>query len=252
MTDRLLDALGCRRGIVCAVGAGGKKTTLYRIAASHAGRIGITSTVFLAPFPTTLDARQVIAAGDSLVDRVVETAQQARVVAFAHSSTKEGRLGGLAPDEIARIQERTRFDVLLVKADGARMRFIKAPADDEPVLPSHVDTVLYLVSARALGATLDERIAHRIERLEAITGARRGDILEPVHVGRLLSSPEGALRGIGTARLIPVINMVDDPTALERARETARIALSLTTRFTAVVLASMRLPDPVIDVVEAN
>ncbi|HLF58295.1 MAG TPA: hypothetical protein VI732_01570 [Alphaproteobacteria bacterium] len=31
MTDRLLDVLQARRGMVCAVGAGGKKTTLYRL-----------------------------------------------------------------------------------------------------------------------------------------------------------------------------------------------------------------------------
>src|SRR5688500_16154461 len=174
MADRFLDVLGCHRGVVCAVGAGGKKTTLYCIAGHHPGRIGITSTVFLAPFPASLNAQQVIAPGDSVVSRVIETAAHTRVLAFAHPSTKEGRLGGLSGDEIVRIQGQADFDLLLIKADGARMRFIKAPAEDEPVLPPHVDTVLYLVSAKALGATLDERIAHRIDRLEAVSGARRG------------------------------------------------------------------------------
>jgi probable selenium-dependent hydroxylase accessory protein YqeC len=249
MTDSLLEVLGCRRGVVCAVGAGGKKTTLYRIAGAHPGRVGLTSTVFLAPFPASLDAQQVIAPQDLLVDRVSETAQRSRMVAFAHPSTKEGRLGGLSREEIATIQQRADFDVLLIKADGARMRFIKAPAEDEPVLPAHVDTVLYLLSARAFGAALDEKIAHRIELLERVTGARRGHALKTQHIARLLTSPDGALRSIGEARIVPIINMVDTPAALDLARETALAALSLTQRFSTVVLASMRLSDPIIDVI---
>ena len=40
MSD-LLDVLEARAGIVCAVGAGGKKTTLYRLADLHPGRVGL-------------------------------------------------------------------------------------------------------------------------------------------------------------------------------------------------------------------
>ena len=32
---RLLDLLAARHGLVCAVGAGGKKTTLYRLVEAH-------------------------------------------------------------------------------------------------------------------------------------------------------------------------------------------------------------------------
>ena len=43
---RLLDLLAARTGLVCAVGAGGKKSTLYRLAEAHrlagTGRVGLT------------------------------------------------------------------------------------------------------------------------------------------------------------------------------------------------------------------
>ncbi|MCB1808645.1 MAG: hypothetical protein KDJ99_26900, partial [Candidatus Competibacteraceae bacterium] len=47
----LLDSLQIQGGIVCLVGAGGKKTTLYALAQRFSGRIGITTTVHLPPFP---------------------------------------------------------------------------------------------------------------------------------------------------------------------------------------------------------
>ena len=43
----LLDALEAHSGLVCFVGAGGKKTILYRLGAAHPGRVGITATLAL-------------------------------------------------------------------------------------------------------------------------------------------------------------------------------------------------------------
>ena len=44
--DSLLDLLEARSGIVCAVGAGGKKSLLQHLATTHPGRVAITATVF--------------------------------------------------------------------------------------------------------------------------------------------------------------------------------------------------------------
>jgi probable selenium-dependent hydroxylase accessory protein YqeC len=122
----LLDVLEARAGIVCAVGAGGKKTTLYRLADLHPGRVGITSTVPIARFPRTLHAEEVIADVEKLLRAVVEAAARHRRIAFALPEVKKARYGGL-PDELLReIRESADFDCVLVKADGARMRWIKA------------------------------------------------------------------------------------------------------------------------------
>ena len=63
---------------------------------------------------------------------------------------------------------------MLIKADGARMRMVKAPAENEPVLAPEIATVLALVSVRALGRPLDETVAHRPERVAAIRSWRKG------------------------------------------------------------------------------
>mgnify|MGYP001416509461 CR=1 FL=1 len=249
MTKHLLDALEAHRGVICAIGAGGKKTTLYRVAEAHAGRVGISTTVFMAPFPRTLDAVQVIRPADELHEAVPTAAREHHKVAFACPSEKKARMGGLPIDLIRPLHDAAGFDLTLVKSDGARMRGIKAPAADEPNLAAGVDTVLYLVSANVLGAPLDETVAHRVEQLEAVTGARRGEPLSPVHVARLLTSPDGAGRGVGRARLIPIINQVDDDERLELAREAARRALALGGGFDRVVLASMQRTDPVVEIV---
>jgi probable selenium-dependent hydroxylase accessory protein YqeC len=248
-----VDLLQAREGLVAAVGAGGKKSTLYRLVEAHLALgtrpIGLTATVQLGwPPAVRLPAEPLVAGPAELNEMVPRTASKGHLVIFAGTPTKPGRLAGLAPEVVASLHQRSGFAVTLVKADGARMRSIKAPAEDEPVLPQGVATVLASVSARAIGHPLDPRIAHRVERIATAIGIAPGEVLTAVHVGRLLASPRGALQGVGESRVVPIINMVEVE-RLEVAREAARHALAATERFDRVVLASMTATEPVIEVV---
>ena len=247
--NELLDALEARRGLVCFVGAGGKKTTFYRLAAEHPGRVGITATVHIPFFPKSIDAHPLIAKESALLPALIEESGRHQKVIFACPSDKHGRYAGIATSLVSVAHAQAAFDVTLVKADGARSRWIKAPNESEPRIPPDADTVICVASAQAIGQSLTDRIAHRVERIEAICGARAGEPVGAQHVARLLASKEGALRGVGNARVVPVINMVDDDERRRLARQAAEHALAATDRFDRVVLTSMRRDPPVVEVV---
>jgi probable selenium-dependent hydroxylase accessory protein YqeC len=249
MMSELIDLLAARSGTVCAVGAGGKKTTLYHLALNHPGRVGLTCTVPNTHFPDTLGACVVVTEAPELRAAVARAAAAHRLVAFAQPSDKKGRYGGVARELIAEIQGTAGFDVLLVKCDGARTRWIKAPEDDEPLISVEATTVVPIVSAKAFGVPLTETVAHRLSRVEALTGAGYGETITPVHVARLLAHREGALKNSGTATVVPVINMVDNSELEAAAREAARTALDLTDRFDRVVLTSHLQPARLVGVV---
>jgi len=244
-----LDLLEARRGIICAVGAGGKKSVLFAIASRHPGRVAFTTTVHSLPPPEAMGARVVIAPEDQL-EGELDSLGPAPLVAYACPGDKPGRLTGVSGETIAALHEKPGFDLSMVKADGARMRWVKAPAADEPVLVPGMNTLIPVFSARALGEPLGDRIAHRVERLAALTGAGPGEAFSPVHAARLLASDEGLLKGAGDARVVPVINMVDDPERRRLATEAAAEALRLTSRFDRVVLARLNRPDPVVAVIQ--
>jgi probable selenium-dependent hydroxylase accessory protein YqeC len=225
---------------------------LYRLVEAHlaagTARIGLTCTVTMAPPPASL-AQPVIAEGEDLMRACAQLAAARRLVVYAQPSPKPGRVGGVPPAALASLHDAGGFTVTLIKADGARMRWIKAPAAEEPVLPPGVATVLPLVSAKVFGEPLTEAVAHRLERVAAVTGARPGEPLTPAHVARLLTSEHGALQGAGSATVVPIINMVDDQARREAARAAARLALASSNRLARVVLTRMTAPDPVIEVV---
>jgi probable selenium-dependent hydroxylase accessory protein YqeC len=205
--------------------------------------------VHTLPPPEALGA-VVIIAPEQQLEAELRRHAEARFIAYACPGDKPGRLTGVPTARIDALHAACSFDLTLVKADGARMRWVKAPADDEPVLPAGMTTLIPVLSARALGEPLAERIAHRVERLAEISGAAVGLPFLPEHAARLLASEHGLLKGAGEARVVPVINMVDDPQRLRLATETAQRALALTTRFDRIVLARLKDAEPVVAVIE--
>ncbi len=240
MTAPLLEALGLEPGIVCAVGAGGKKTLLYRIAAAWPGRVAITNTVYARLVPAEVGAPVLLSPRSELAGTVRET----RESRFAYSlpDTKSGRQAGIEGQQIAEIHRDAGLDLTLVKADGARMRWLKAPAANEPVLPPGTDRVLAVASARALGEPLGERIAHRLDAVAAATGLSPGDLVTPDAMARLFLSERGVAAHLGRVPVIPVINMVDDDERRALARTVAEHILGESTRFDRVVLTCLKRP----------
>ena len=247
--ESLLDLLEARSGVDCAVGAGGKKSLLKHLALEHPGRVAITATVFTTYFQENIGFGVAIEA-DAELPAAVARLDAARSVAYACPGDKPGRRAGASPDTIERIHREGGFAATYVKADGARMRLLKAPADDEPALPACATTVLPVLSALALGEPLCARVAHRIERIEQVAGLRESEIIRPVHLGRLLASPQGLMKLTEGRHVVPVINMVDDSTREAGAREAAQVALDLCDRFDRVVLVCLaRSDDPLVAVV---
>lgn len=245
----LTDALDARNGLICAVGAGGKKSVIYQLVREHPGRVALTATVHTTVFPDDLGLESIIDDDENLATRVA-AADRGRSIAYACPSSKPGRYGGVRPATIRAIHDMGGFAATLVKADGARMRWIKAPAADEPIIVPGADIVIPVVSARAIGEPLSERVAHRVDQVAAVTGVAPGELLTPAAVGRLLASDQGSLHCTAGARVAPVINMVDNDDKEQRARAAASAAIAMTSRFDRVVLCSLRRPAaPVVAVV---
>jgi probable selenium-dependent hydroxylase accessory protein YqeC len=247
--ESLLTALNAERGIVCFVGAGGKKTAIGRVACAHPGRVAVTCTVRAAFFDRWFRGTTVIAPEATLAQRLREALARDRRVAYALPPEKPDRLTGVPLDLVARLHQELEFDVTYVKADGARMLWVKAPRADEPYLPPGTATVVPLISVRAVGEPAAERCVHRLEEFTRVTGCRAGEKIGVEHLARLLAGEQGACQGVGSAQVVPLINMVENAAGLVAARAIAQRALALTNRFDRVVLAALSAEQPLVEIV---
>ena len=233
MTD-LASALDAD-GLTCFVGAGGKKTTMYALAADT-DRAVVTATVRIPIFDPHV--ARVSVTEDPIA---ALTLHDDRPLGLVPEQEFEDRYRGYEPDTVANLV-RAHDGPTLVKADGARMRDFKAPGENEPRIPEAADTVVPIASAHVVGEPLDEELVHRPERVAAVAGVDVGDEITPEVVGRVLASNDGGLRGVPAgATAIPLVNKVDDEDDLDAAREVADAVLDHADRSIVprVVLARM-------------
>jgi probable selenium-dependent hydroxylase accessory protein YqeC len=231
----LLSALDISGGVVCLTGAGGKKTVMYELASTFGGRVALTSTSRMFEYDK------------SVVDRVIapgnitpKPPSSERVVAYAEETDTPHRVGGLMPSQIETIFRKGEYDLIVIKADGARSRLIKAPAEHEPLIPDFTELVVPLVSGRVIEQPLTKIIAHRADLLAKVMEMEIGEVIKPLNLARLLSSQTGSLQGTKNIRVVPVINMVDNRQVEEACVEAASIAFSQTNRFDRIVLCELR------------
>ena len=211
----LVTALSADEGLVCLVGAGGKKSTLYALAA-RSERAVVTATVRIPPFEEHV-------ATVETTTRPVEAAAAATEwpLGLVPERERADRYRGYDPETVARLAD-AHDGPVLVKADGARAREFKAPGDREPQLPGTADVVVPVASARVVGEPLTEAAVHRPERVAAITDLSAGDPVTAAAVGRVLASDRGGRKGVPEgATVVPLVNKVDDADHEAVAREVA-------------------------------
>ncbi len=243
---QLSEAFGLgRREIVALVGAGGKTATLYRLAdelAAAGRRVIATTTTHMCPPPAEAGWPLVIdedaAARLPAVARAL--AEHGRVLVAARMLA-DGKLQGAASGEVEGLA--AKADFVLVEADGARGRWLKAPAEHEPVIPPTATLVVPIVGLGSVGQPLAAETVHRPERLAALLHVPEGSLLSPEMLASLLVHERGGLRGAPPgARVVPFCNQADDEERRALGRYVATRVLRAEARIGQVVVGAAQRP----------
>jgi probable selenium-dependent hydroxylase accessory protein YqeC len=119
-----------------------------------------------------------------------------------------GKLQGIHPSWMARLSRDWAY--VLVEADGAKGRTIKAPGDHEPVVPPSTRALIGVVGLDCLGRPMDGDSVHRPEHFQAVTGCPMGAPIRPAHIAALARAPEGLFKGAppGSRRIL-LLNKAD-------------------------------------------
>jgi len=246
---RLTDALRLRPGMsVAFTGAGGKSAALGTLAREARGRhaIALTTTTRLAAGQRALaDEHHVLTRADAVAQLPLRLDRT--ILVTGPEDPSQGKLPALEPVVMEALRQRVLAEggLLAIEADGARGRWIKAPGEHEPVLPSWVDVVAPVTGLEAIGAPLDSRVAHRPELVAQVLGIAAGEPLTAQLVAELLSSEAGGLKGIPPgAEVRAVLNGAGIEAAVAAANEIASGALD-TGRLRAILMCALGSEDPV-------
>ena len=168
---QLIDSLGIAPpACVALVGAGGKTTLMLSLYAEGRHR-----------------GWQVTAATTTKV----AAAQVASIDGFVHGGQEGDKLTGASFDMIAACSS----GLVVVEADGARSKAVKAPAVHEPMVPPTATQVIAVIGADALDRVIED-VAHRPMLVAAVCGCGPYSRLTVARAATLLASDRGGRKEV--------------------------------------------------------
>src|ERR1043165_2820273 len=174
-------ALEVRPGeVVSLIGAGGKTTTLYRLARelreANKKILVTTTTRIFKPHKPHVDRL-------FLVENVTAFLGQSGameppvIIGAGYRIDEDGKLVGLPAAWVDDLHRSGHFDAIFVEADGAASRLFKVPSEIEPVIPKSSRLVVWVIAATVIGKPLDSTSVHRAERAASLLGIVPGTTL---------------------------------------------------------------------------
>lgn len=201
-----------RHRMLALVGGGGKTTSLYALAheARLAGRrVIITTSTHMMPHPALFLT-------DSTEPAALRAMLEQYGVVTVGDLAREDKMTGAGNLDVCKAEA----NVVLVEADGARLRPLKVPAGHEPVIPPQADAVVAVCGMDCLGGAI-EVACHRPEQVAALLGKSVEDTVTRGDVVKILLSDRGSRKGVGDRPYRVILNKADMP---QRQAEAERIA----------------------------
>lgn len=217
------------------VGAGGKTTAIFQLARQFDGPVLVTTTTHLAVDQVKMGDKHIETGYGKLA-----ISDLAGVTVLTGPPAGADRLEGVNEGVLTVISQFARQHEipLLIEADGARQRALKAPATHEPALPQFVDAVVVLAGLSALRQPLNEQWVHRPERFASLSGLNIGDEISVDAVAQVLTSPQGGLKHIpNAARRVALLNQVEGDALAGSAQKLAGLLIS---HYDAILAGSLR------------
>jgi probable selenium-dependent hydroxylase accessory protein YqeC len=208
------------REVISLVGAGGKTSLMFalgnELSAKRKGIVLTTTTKIWEPAPSPSFALFLSEQISEMKKWILKNLGQYPYLLIARKKLDDGKLQGILPEWSEELLSLADVSSIIVEADGAAGRSLKAPREGEPVLPNNTTLLVPVVGIDVLGRPMDEQYVFRSQIAARILNVAMGITVTEEMIARLLAEliknrPE-------KAGVIPFINKVDLPGALEKAR----------------------------------
>jgi len=217
-------------GMVSFVGAGGKTSLMFSMARelSIAGESVLTTTTTKIRMPSKDQSPHVILSDsvDEVLDKSRDLLKKNLHISAASKRIDPhlGKLKGFDPKIIDEISKAGVFRWILVEADGAAQKPLKAPASHEPVIPNSSSLLIGIIGLKCIGKPLNERWVFRQKHFAKITGLKPEEPVTEGSVAVALMDKNGIMKNCPPhAKKVVFLNMADNKMLVKSGRKIAHI-----------------------------
>ena len=208
-----IKAFGLEKGgAVCIVGAGGKTSLMFLLAAEGAsiGLRTLVSTTTKMFIPESTQCDDIDLTGTGFIGHYPDSPG----VYVAGRPVTLFKMQGLA--DYILYENAQHFDLVLLEADGAARKPLKGWLDTEPVIPAWTTHTIGVVDIQTIGKTVSEELVHRLDCFSLLTGANDGDVVRLDHLDKLITHKNGLFLH-SSGKKIVYINKVESSEEKHRA-----------------------------------
>jgi probable selenium-dependent hydroxylase accessory protein YqeC len=252
----LTNALGIQaKELISLVGAGGKTTLMFRLAKElvlNGKRVVTTTTTkILEPIPGETDCLFINPDGEKLKDLVKGSLSRYPHITIVREKLESGKLKGVSPNLVNELWSSPGIDAIIVEADGAAGRTIKAPREGEPVFPSNTTLVVAILGVDGMELKINEENVFQPERIAKMTGILFGERMTDEGMAVLMTHPEGIFKGApSSSRVVAFLNKVDIPNGVKKGKRISQKIFEKRHRqIERVVLGQLKKEPPVVEVI---
>ncbi len=252
----LTDSLGLRtRDLISLVGAGGKTTLMFRLARElHLGGKKVVTTTTTKIFePASGEGGSLFVDSDEMkIERWIKyPLNPYRHVTVATERVGSGKLKGISSNLVNDLWSSNEMDYIIVEADGAAGRPVKAPRKEEPVIPSSTTLLVAILGVDGVEKKLTEENVFQVEQVSKITGIPIGANLTSEAIAILMTHPKGIFKDAPfSSRRVAFINKVDIPGGMTKAREMSKIISGEKHhQIERILLGQLKKEPPVVEVI---
>ncbi|MDA3958142.1 selenium cofactor biosynthesis protein YqeC [Oceanispirochaeta sp.] len=193
--QQLLSALlNLKRGNRLAlVGGGGKTSILYTLAGENLLGLGLytTTTKMFDPTMENHPFHRLLTDWQGEDCPVPESEAESCFVAAGRIPGDNPKVQGLSNKRIESWKSLEVWPILVIEADGAAGRPVKAPREGEPVIPGSVNRVLGCIGLDALGKKIESPWVHCSDLFQKRFCRREQKRVDPECLLELIRHPEG-------------------------------------------------------------
>jgi probable selenium-dependent hydroxylase accessory protein YqeC len=252
----LTGALGLKKGeVISLAGAGGKTTLMFRLAKELflAGKkvVTTTTTKILEPASGETVSLFINLDEEKLKQFVHKHLDEYKHITIARERLESGKLKGVSSDLVNDFWSSNEIDYIIIEADGAAGRPVKAPREGEPVIPSSTTLVVAILGVDGVEREVNEENVFQVERVSKLTGIPIGEKMTDEAMAILMTHPEGIFKGTpSSSRVIAFLNKVDIPNGVVKGKGIAqKIIERKHPQIERVVLGQLKSESPVVDVI---
>lgn len=197
--------------LISIVGAGGKTTIMFHLAEEakkKSMKVLVTTTTAIY-YPKEKFIDEIIVSDKEDYDWT--DIKKGTITVIGRSMSKEGKLLGIDSALVNDIYKKNSFDLILVEADGANKKTVKASAYHEPVIPTYTTKVIGIIGLDCIGKSISDKNVYRPEIFCNITGSKMNQLISCETIINLTLSSNGLFKGaLDRSKEYLILNKADN------------------------------------------